>query len=303
MVLLQPAPIEPLIEPWTIRQALVRSTTYLQAEGLPDPRLSAELLLGSVLGLDRLGLLLSFDQILRKIERRSFEEKVLRRARHEPIAYLTGQKEFWSLNFEVNSNVLIPRPETELLVEEALKILSDRPGNKTVVELGTGSGAVTVASVKSISNPTTSHFLATDLSWPALETAKKNAARHGVEKIISFVQGDWLTPFSSQRKWIDLLISNPPYVSKAEIFHLPLTVKGYEPYKALSGGPSGLTALQAIFEQAGRHLKKGGWLVLEIGETQARQVLRLARDHLFNHLSIRRDYAGKDRVLIARCYG
>ena len=179
------------------------------------------MLLGSVLGLDRLGLLLSFDQILREIERRSFEEKVLRRARHEPIAYLTGQKEFWSLNFEVNSNVLIPRPETELLVEEALKILSDRPGNKTVVELGTGSGAVTVASAKSISNPTTSHFLATDLSWPALQTAKKNAARHGVEKIISFVQGDWLTPFSSQRKWIDLLISNPPYVSEAEIFHLP----------------------------------------------------------------------------------
>ncbi len=258
MALLQPTPTKPSTEPWTIRQALVRSTTYLQAEGLPDPRLSAELLLGSVLGLDRLGLLLSFDQILREIERRSFEEKVLRRARHEPIAYLTGQKEFWSMNFEVNPNVLIPRPETELLVEEALKILSDRPEIKTVVELGTGSGAVAVASAKSISNPTTVHFLATDLSWPALQTAQKNATRHGVEKIISFVQGDWLMPFSSQRKWIDLLISNPPYVSEADISHLPLTVKEYEPYKALSGGPSGLKALQAILEQAGRSPQKGG---------------------------------------------
>lgn len=303
MVLLQPRPIKPSTESWTIRQALVRSTIYLQAEGLPDPRLSAELLLGSVLGLDRLGLLLSFDQILRESERRSFEEKVLRRARHEPIAYLTGQKEFWSLDFEVNPNVLIPRPETELLVEETLKIFSDQPENKTVVELGTGSGAVAVASAKSVSDPTTLHFLATDFSRPALQTAQRNAARHGVEKIISFVQGDWLAPFSSQRRWIDLLISNPPYVSDAETLHLPLTVKGYEPYKALSGGPSGLKALQAIIEQAGRHLKKGGWLVLEIGETQARQVLRLARDHFFNSLSIRRDYAGKDRVLIARCHG
>jgi release factor glutamine methyltransferase len=303
MVLLQPTPIKPSTEPWTIRQALVRSTAYLQAEGLPDPRLSVELLMGSVLGLDRLGLLLSFDQILRESERRSFEEKVLRRARHEPIAYLTGQKEFWSLNFEINSNVLIPRPETELLVEEALKILSDRPENKTVVELGTGSGAVAVASAKSISDPTTLNLLATDLSWPALQTAKRNAVRHGVAKIISFVQGDWLTPFSSQRRWIDLLISNPPYVSDAEILHLPMTVKGYEPCEALSGGPGGLKALQAIIEQAGRHLKKGGWLVLEIGETQARQVLRLAQDHFFHSLSIRRDYAGKDRVLIGRWHG
>jgi release factor glutamine methyltransferase len=154
-----------------------------------------------------------------------------------------------------------------------------------------------------VSNPTTLHFLATDLSWPALQTAKRNAARHGVEKIISFVQGDWLTPFSYQRRWIDLLISNPPYVSEAEMVHLPLNVKGYEPCEALSEGPSGLKDLQAIIEQAGRHLKKGGWLVLEIGETQARQVLRLARDYFFNSLSIRRDYAGKDRVLIARCHG
>lgn len=296
-------PLKPLTEPLTIRQALVRATTFLQAEGLPDPRLSAELLLGSVLGLNRLGLLVSFDQILNEIEQRSLEEKVLRRAKHEPIAYLTGQKEFWSLDFEVNSNVLIPRPETELLVEESLKILSNKSGKKTVLELGTGSGAVAVALAKSIPHPDLLRLIATDLSLPALQTAQKNAARYGVEKVISFVRGSWLTPFSSRGKWIDLLVSNPPYISEAEMGCLPQTVKEFEPYKALSGGKDGIEAFEAIFKQAGKHIKKGGWLVLEIGETQAEQVLKLARDTFFNPSAVHRDYAGRDRILTARYHG
>lgn len=303
MGLLQPIPLKPWTEPLTIRQALVRGTTYLQAEGLPDPRLSAELLLASVLGLNRLDLLVSFEQTLKKIEQQSFEEKVLRRARHEPVAYLTGEKEFWSLDFGVNPEVLIPRPETELLVEESLKILSAGSEKKTVIELGTGSGAVAVALAKSVLDPDRLGLIATDLSWPALQTAKKNAARHGVEKVISFVCGNWLTPFSARRKWVDLLVSNPPYIAEAEMGSLPRTVKGFEPYQALTGGKDGIEAFQAIFKQAGRHLKKGGWLVLEIGETQAGQVLKLAGDCSFNPSAVRRDYAGKDRVLIARHHG
>ncbi len=288
-------------KPWTIQQALVWAGSYLQAEGLPDPRLSAELLLGSVLGLDRLGLIIHSDQSLDEKEGLIFQEKVLRRAGHEPIAYLTGHKEFWSLNFEVNPNVLIPRPETEMLVEETLSIVSTQTGPMTLVELGTGSGAVSIALSKSLKHLNTTRLIATDLSREALRTAQKNAALHGVEKSIHFVQGDWLRPFSSHSRWIDLLVSNPPYISELEMFSLPETVKGYEPVKALSGGSDGLEAIRQIFHQAVTQLKTGGWLLLEIGETQGPQILTLAQEHHFNPITILRDYAGKDRVLKA-CY-
>jgi release factor glutamine methyltransferase len=297
MLLLQSKPYKS----WTIQQALNWADEYLQAEGLPDPRLSAELLLGSVLGLDCLGLIVHFDQSLDEPEWALFQEKVLRRAGHEPIAYLLGQKEFWSLNFEVNPEVLIPRPETELLVEESIKILSDRTGLKTLVELGTGSGAISIALAKSTDHTKTTQFLATDISWEALRTAQKNAFNHEVEKKIHLVQGDWLGPFSSRERWIDLLVSNPPYVSDNEMDNLPLTVKRYEPLKALAGGQEGLEAIRHIIQQAGKQLKVGGRLLLEIGETQGDQVLKLAQDHHFNPTTIRRDSAGKDRVLKA-CY-
>jgi release factor glutamine methyltransferase len=285
----------------TVQQALAWAGSCLQAEGLPDPRLSAELLLGSVLGLDRQGLIVHFDQSLEDKEGLVFQEKVLRRAEHEPIAYLTGQKEFWSLNFEVNPDVLIPRPETELLVQETLSILSTQPEPMTLVELGTGSGAISIALSKSLNPQSTTRLIATDIARGALRTARKNAALHGVEKTIHFVQGDWLKPFSSRSRWIDLLVSNPPYISELEMLSLPRTVKGYEPVKALSGGFDGLEAIRQIFHQGARQLKSGGWLLLEIGETQGRQILTLAQEHHFNPTTILRDHAGKDRVLKA-CY-
>jgi release factor glutamine methyltransferase len=263
--------------------------------------LSAELLLGSVLGLDRLGLLLAFDQSIQEGDRDRFEEKVIRRAEHQPIAYLTGHKEFWSLDFEVNPGVLIPRPETELLVEETIQIVSDRSGFRTLVELGTGSGAVIIALAKSLAPSKAHRFWATDRSRPALQTAQKNAANHGVGDLISFVLGDWLEPFSCEERWIDLLVANPPYISEQDIPHLPVNVKNFEPKGALSGGTDGLEAIRAIIQQASGQLKKGGWMILEIGETQGDQVLKLAQSALFTEMTIRRDYAGKDR-LIKACY-
>jgi release factor glutamine methyltransferase len=285
----------------TIRQALSWAGSCLQSAKIPDPRLSAELLLGSVLGLDRAKIVTSLDEILKEPPWRFFKEKVLRRAQHEPIAYLIGQKEFWSLDFTVSPAVLIPRPETEILVEEALKDLAHRSGGKTLVELGTGSGAVSIALAKSMVRSKIIRFLATDLSWPALQIARKNAFRHGVEDAITFVQGNWLQPFSSQRRWIDLLVSNPPYISERDLFHLPVTVRGYEPIKALSGGRDGLTALREILQQAGPQLKIGGCLILEIGETQGDQVLELAAEHQYFKTVLRRDYSGKERILTA-CY-
>jgi release factor glutamine methyltransferase len=297
MGLLQPKSLSS----WTIRQALAWAGSCLRAKGLPDSRLSAELLLGSVLGLDRLGLIIHANQSLDEKEGLIFQEKVLRRAGHEPIAYLTGHKEFWSLNFEVNPNVLIPRPETEMLVDETLSIVSTQTGPMTLVELGTGCGAISIALSRSLKHLKTTVLIATDLSQGALRTAQKNAALHRVEKNIHFVQGDWLRPFSSHSRWIDLLVSNPPYISELELFSLPETVKGYEPVKALSGGLDGLESLRQIFHQAVTQLKTGGWLLLEIGETQGPQVLTLAQEHHFNPTTILRDHAGKDRVLKA-CY-
>ena len=288
-------------ESWTIRQALGWATSCLQSAELPDPRLSAELLLGSILGLDRSGLLLAYDQPIQEADRGNFKEKVGQRSEQKPIAYLTGRKEFWSLDFEVSPDVLIPRPETELLVEETILILSSRAGQATVVELGTGSGAVIVALAKSLFPLKKTRFLATDRSRRALETAGKNAAYHQVKDLISFIQGDWLTPFSIKKRWIDVLVSNPPYIAEADVAHLPPSVQAFEPRGALCGGEDGLEAIRLIIQQAGEQLKTGGWLLLEIGETQAAEVLQFAHDHSFDHTTIRRDYSGKDRILKA-CY-
>lgn len=288
-------------ESWSLQQALAWAGAFLQDKSLPDPRLSAELLLGSVVGLERPGLILNRDRSLDEKEGLVFREKVLRRAELEPVAYLVGQKEFWSLTFEVNPQVLIPRPETELLVEQALEILSNRTGPTILIELGTGSGAVSIALSKSLTHPLPTRFIATDVSRGALITAQKNALLHGLEKTIHFVQGDWLGPFSSRSRWIDLLVSNPPYVSEKEMLQLPTTVRGFEPLKALSGGRDGLEAIRLIFQQAVKQLKYGGWIILEIGETQGSQVLNLAREYHFNPITVLRDHAGKDRVLKA-CY-
>jgi release factor glutamine methyltransferase len=230
-----------------------------------------------------------------------FREKILRRAEQEPVAYLVGDKEFWSLNFKVNPQVLIPRPETEMLVEEALKVISTHSNPLTLVELGTGSGAVAVALAKSLKPSGTIRLIATDISTEALNTARQNAAYSGVEKSIQWVQGNWLKPFSSRSRWVDLLISNPPYISDSEMDSLPKTVKKYEPLKALSGGKDGLEAFRQIFKQAVPNLKIEAWMLLEIGETQGPELLALAKQNGFNPITILRDYNGKDRVLKA-CY-
>src|SRR4030042_2373700 len=295
----QPTTKKSMNQPWTIRKALFWAGGYWQAEDLPDHRLSAEVLLGAVLGLDRPDWVVLRDQSLDDTEWMVFQEKVLRRAEHEPIAYLTGKKEFWSLNFQVDPEVLSPRPETELLVEEAMRIFFSVPGPKILIELGTGSGAVAVALAKSLTHAEARPFLATEISRGALKTARENAASHGVGKKIQWIQGDWLKPFSSRFRWIDVLISNPPYVSEREMHHLPTTVKRFEPLRALFGGQDGLDAVRTILSQAAEQLKIGAWLLLEIGETQGKRILELAEQFHFHPSEILRDYAGKDRVLKA----
>jgi release factor glutamine methyltransferase len=287
----------------TIRQGLMWAVSTLNKADIPDSRLSAELLMSAVLETDRVGLLLAERNSPSAIQWASFQDRVRRRVRQEPVAYITGRKEFWSLDFEVNPAVLIPRPETELLVEEALKWISQRTGQTTLVELGTGSGAIAVSLAKTMAREIPLSLLATDINWTALQTAGKNAGRHGLRDAMSFVRGNWLEPFSDKRRWIDLLVSNPPYISETELFHLPATVKEYEPIRALWGGRDGLEAIRRIFGQAEKHLKKGGQMILEIGENQGKEVLELASAHKFVQPQIRKDYSGKDRIFSASYHG
>jgi release factor glutamine methyltransferase len=289
--------------PPTVRESLAWAGAYLEGRGIPDGRLSAEVILGSILGRDRVRLITTGDQRLEEPERRVFQEMVFRRAAQEPAAYLVGEKEFWSLTFGVNSEVLIPRPETELLVEEALSLIEADPGLKQIVELGTGSGAIAVALAKSARPGRSFCLLATDRSAAALKTARTNARLHGVGDKLTFVQGDWLRPFSSRQRWIDLLLANPPYIAREEMDRLPFTVKAYEPRQALDGGPEGLESVRAILAQAGERLKPGGWLLMEIGERQGEKVLQLASENAFSPASILKDYANKDRLLKASFHG
>ena len=287
---------EPL---WTVLKTITWAREYLQGKGVSEPRLSSELLLGSVVGLDRLGLFLQFDRPLNPLELADFKALLLRRMQNEPVAYILGRKEFWSLSFAVNPSVLIPRPETELLVEEALALLQSDPSLKNTIELGTGSGAIIISLAKTLlTTPVEPGFMAaTDRSWSALKTAEANARQHQVRQAVSFLQGNWLTSFAPQKKKIHLVISNPPYLTREEIRQLEPGIKNYEPLKALDGGTDGMTAIRELLDQARTILQPGGWVLLEIGETQGPPVLELARRNGFDPAIIRRDYAGKDRVL------
>jgi release factor glutamine methyltransferase len=288
-------------EPWTVLKTITWSREYLQDKGVSEPRLSSELLLASVLDLDRLKLFLQFDRPLNPSELAAFKALLLRRVRHEPMAYILGRKEFWSLSFAVNPAVLIPRPETELLVEEALGLIQSDPRLKTIVELGTGSGAVMLSLAKTLLTTSVKPGLlaATERSWEALKTAEANARRLGVRQAVSFLQGDWLRPFAPQKK-IHLILSNPPYLSHEEIRDLSPGIKNFEPLTALDGGPDGLTAIRELLGQARDTLQTGGWLLLEIGAAQGPPVLDLARRSGFDPALICTDVAGKDRVLKAR---
>jgi release factor glutamine methyltransferase len=301
----QPLGHSPLFDnmPPTVQEALQWSARLLNEAGIADARLSAEVLMADALGLNRLQVFLAGGKNLSDVQWRSFSDKIDRRARQEPVAYLTGYKEFWSLDFEVNPSVLIPRPETELLVEETLKGLSQRTTATTLVELGTGSGAVAVSVAKSVDPDKPLTILATDLSGQALKTAVANGQRHRLGNRIAWVRGSWLSPFSDKERWIDLLVSNPPYISEEELFQLPATVRDYEPIRALWGGRDGLESLRLIFQQAARQLKKGGRLLLEIGETQGREALNLASAHQLADAQILKDYSGKERILSAGYYG
>ena len=289
-------------ETWTILKVLQWTTGYFDRKGIDQPRADAEVLVAHVLGLERIQLYIRFDQPLVAEELVRIRENVRRRAAHEPTQYITGKQEFWSLEFEVTPDVLIPRPETELLVERAAKTLT-RTGTAAdamVLDIGTGSGAVAVALAHEVHDL---HVIATDCSPAALRVAVRNAVRNGVADRVRFVAMnlmDALAPPPAVA--FDFIVSNPPYIGDVEFAGLAPEVAGHEPTSALRGGSyDGLDLIREILRLLPNRLKPGGVALIEIGFGQA-EILRaeLSGNLHFEQIEFIRDYSGIQRILELR---
>ena len=280
----------------TLHDIILRTTRHFAERGLATPRLDAECLLAHVLKADRLHLYRHPEACLPEDAASAFQALAARRLGGEPVAYLLKRKEFWSLVFEVNENVLIPRPDTECLVEECLKVCSAIPSaDFRILDLGTGSGAIGIALAWELP---LAHVVATDISPGAVEVARRNARHHGVEQRMTFLAGHLFAPLSGK---FDIIVSNPPYISLREFQMLPAGVREYEPQSALLAGPEGTAFHAQIIAGCAEHLKAGGCLILEIGSEQREQVeALLAAAGFFEEIWSRRDYAGLDRAVMAR---
>jgi len=280
---------------WTIGAILNWTASYLADKGASAPRLDAEILLSHCLKVDRLHLYLNLDRPLRPDERSQFRDLVRRRAAREPVALITGKKEFWSISFRIKPGVLIPRPETEILVEVVLQEIKDNPAPR-VLEIGAGSGAVSVAVARD--NPRT-EAIATDIEQAVLDTARLNAEEAGVGPSVQFVAMDL---FDAIRGGVgfDVIYSNPPYVPTGIIPTLEPEVRDFEPLRALDGGPDGLDVIRRLATHAVDFLNQPGALALEFGDGQEENVQNIFASSGFREIRIFRDLAGKARVIRGR---
>jgi release factor glutamine methyltransferase len=278
-----------------VQKVLAGAIQTFSNEGVDSPRLDAELLLAHVLGANRAAVLARPERKLTPKELTSFRYLVARRAAREPLAYIVGHREFFGLEFNVDPRVLIPRPETELLVEHALNLARQMPAPIQVADVGAGSGAIAVALAVHLPQAT---IYALDDSAGALAVTAVNARRHGVVDRVHCLQGDLLSPLPGP---VDLIAANPPYVSTGEWQDLIPEIRNYEPRTALDGGPDGLSLIRRLLATAGASLRPGGALLLEIGAEQGQAVTALARESLPQAgVQLVLDYAGLDRLVVAR---
>jgi len=284
----------------TIQNLLNQTTQYLTDKGVDSPRLSAELLLSFVLQMQRIELYTHFDKTVTKEQVDKLQELVHRAGENEPIAYLTGRTEFYSLELEISPACLIPRPETELLVERAIEFLHTRKGTQFVCDLCTGCGCIAIAIAKNFAN---CEIIATDISAAALEVAAKNVDKNNLRDRIKLLCGDLFDAIIPQLdvEQFDLIVCNPPYISAAEFEKLGKNVKDYEPRLALYAGVDGLDIYRKIAQQIDDFLKTGGVLMLEIGYAQGQTVKELLENTgIFDGIKIEKDFHDNDRIVIAR---
>lgn len=280
----------------TVAQLLAKSRGALACAGVEAAASEAIWLLESALQTTRAGLIIERARLLTPSEHTRAEALIARRAAREPLQYILGSQEFCGLTFEVSPAVLIPRPETELLVEEARQVLT-RKNEETIVDIGTGSGCLAVALASVVR---TARIYAVDCSASALDVTRKNIARHSVEGQVTCVLGDLCVPLESMGlvAQVDVIVSNPPYVTEGEWPHLQPEVRGFEPRSALVGGVTGIEVHRRLLDQAWKYLVPGGWLFMEVGIGQSEAICRLAaQTGRYAAPTVRRDAAGIDRII------
>lgn len=278
---------------WTILKLLEWADEYLKKQGIKSSRTEAEILLAFVLGKKRIDLYIEFERNLSQDILTQFKTLIQRRIKKEPIQYILEKQEFWSMDFKVGPGVLIPRSETECLIEEVLKIWKKQK-EVSILDIGTGSGILAIVLAKEI---TCAKIHAIDISKKALEYARFNAARHGVAERITFYEGDL---FPKLPQMIDVIVSNPPYIAEMSWETLEEQVKNFEPKEALVGGKDGIDFHLKILKEAPLYLNSKAVVALEIAPQQA----FLLKDYLiqektFSHIEIVKDYENKERILIA----
>ncbi|MFO8101379.1 MAG: peptide chain release factor N(5)-glutamine methyltransferase [Dehalococcoidia bacterium] len=275
----------------SVRQSLQASIESLSYHGFEESRLEAEVLLACVLGIDRSRLILHLEESLSPFEGEQLERLIRRRLNHEPIAYITGHKEFFGLDFLITPATLIPRPETELIVEKALELARGKPAS--IADVGTGCGAIAVVLAAHLPDV---KVYATDISNDVLEAARENARRHGVAERIRFLWGDLLQPVDGP---VDMIVANLPYISEREMSELSEDVRLHEPELALAGGSAGLDYIERLLAQASGKLNSGGAVLVEIGYDQGRAVMALARKHFPDSgVEVLADLNGHDRLVM-----
>jgi release factor glutamine methyltransferase len=283
---------------WTIQRLLTWITDYLTQRGVDAPRLSAELLLSSVLDLKRIELYTQYNKPVAPAQLEQLRALVKRAGQHEPVAYLVGKTEFYSMEFDVTPDCLIPRPETELLVQRAIEFLRQRTGPQLVCDLCTGCGAIAVAIARNVPD---AKVIATDISEPALGVAARNVEKHNLQERVELRRGNLFEPLVAQLDLFDVIACNPPYVSAAEYEALEKNVKDYEPRLALHAGADGLDLYRRLSEKVEGYLKPDGVLLLEIGYRQGPAVRELLeRTGAFAVVKIEKDLNRHDRIMVAQ---
>lgn len=283
----------------TITQAIDEGASELRASGVEQERRTAGVLLAHVLGVDRTHLLTRFADQVSESDYETYQRLIERRAAGEPLQYITGHQEFYGLDFLVTPAVLIPRPETEFLVERIIKLMDDSISSPLIVDVGTGSGCIAVTLAVNLPR---ARVIATDLSAAALEVARTNAERHGADDRIEFFQGDLLEPLETRHleNSVDVLASNPPYVNDGHAGLIQREVRDWEPREALFGGVDGLDFYRRLIAESPRYLKPGGYVVLEIGFSQVDSISEIVKGNALELVDITPDLQGIPRTLCLR---
>lgn len=278
---------------WTISSLLNWTVNYFKSKNIQSARLDAEVLLSHVLRQERIYLYVHFDEPMEQNELSKFRECVKKRAQHVPIAYIIGEREFMGLPFKVTKDTLIPRPDTEILVENVLNNV-DKDKEIEIVDIGTGSGAIILSLLVNLPK---AQGKTVDISSKAIEVAKENAVNLQVNDRCEFFVGDLFAPLNDSK--FDVIVSNPPYIPQKDIATLEDDVKEYEPVSALTDGGDGLSYYRRLLSEGKAYIKENGFIALEIGIYQSEDVKQIAMDNGWKNIKIIKDYAGIDRVVLA----